>query len=46
MMDNLGNDLMNREIKNEIEDIQWQIQLLRRFATIGAMSQPKYSKYY
>ena len=30
---------MNREIKNEIEDIQWQIQLLRRFATIGAMSQ-------
>ena len=31
---------MNREIKNEIEDIQWQIQLLRRFATIGAMSQP------
>ena len=31
---------MNREIKNEIGDIQWQIQLLRRFATIGAMSQP------
>ena len=31
---------MNREIKNEIENIQWQIQLLRRFATIGAMSQP------
>ena len=28
------------EIKNEIENIQWQIQLLRRFATIGAMSQP------
>ena len=40
MMDNLGNNLMNREIKNEIENIQWQIQLLRRFATIGAMSQP------
>ena len=40
MMDNLGNDLMNREIKNEIENIQWQIQLLRRFAVIGAMSQP------
>ena len=31
---------MNREIKNEIENIQWQIQLLRRFAVIGAMSQP------
>ena len=31
---------MNREIKNEIENIQWQIQLLRRFAAIGAMSQP------
>ena len=28
------------EIKNEIENIQFQIQLLRRFATIGAMSQP------
>lgn len=28
------------EIKNEIENIQWQIQLLRRFAIIGAMSQP------
>ena len=40
MMDNLGNDLMNREIKNEIENIQWQIQLLRRFAVIGAMSDP------
>ena len=31
---------MNREIKNEIKNIQWQIQLLRRFAVIGAMSQP------
>lgn len=40
MTDNLGNDLMNREIKNEIENIQWQIQLLRRFAVIGAMSDP------
>lgn len=31
---------MNREIKNEIENIEWQIQLLRRFAVIGAISQP------
>ena len=31
---------MNREIKNEIENIQWQIQLLRRFSVIGALSQP------
>ena len=31
---------MTYEIKNEIENIQWQIQLLRRSATIGSMSQP------
>ncbi len=30
---------MNREIKSEIEDIEFQIQLLRRFAVIGSMSQ-------
>lgn len=30
------------EIKNEIKNIEWQIQLLRRFAAI----KEKYSKYY
>ena len=39
-MDNWGTDLLNRDIKKEIEDIKWKIQHLSKFETINAMSQP------